>query len=92
MTVRQRPCPDCGDVIVTAAAPNGGRVALEPYPTPGGGRYRVDVLAHGLIVLTNAQRTSARTKMYDPHKCGPAKPTRRPEARPVQLALTMEDP
>lgn len=87
MSARQKPCPDCRDLIVTAAAPNGGRLRLEPYPAPRG-KYRVDVLAHGLVVLTNRQNDSARTKRYDPHKCTPAgKAVRRPEVRPQQLEL-----
>ena len=88
MSIRQRTCPECGAAVVYAAAPNGGRVPLEPWPAPDG-RYRVDVLGRDLVLLDAGQPDSARTKRYDPHgpDCTPARKAVPRGGRPTQLAL-----
>lgn len=87
MTIRQKPCPQCGAAIVYAAAPNGGRVPLEPWPAPDG-RYRVDVLDDLVILPVDAPSSSA-TKRYDPHgpACVPAGKAVPRGGRPTQLAI-----
>lgn len=85
MTARGKPCPGCGAEIVYIHAPNGGRIPAEPYPDPAG-RIRVDILRRNLIALGAGQPASARTRRYEPHRCGPIG-VRRPELRPEQLAL-----
>lgn len=86
MTARGKPCPNCAAEIVYATTPNGGRIPCEPYPDPAG-RIRVDILRRDLVVVAAGQPSSARTRRYERHACGPIG-VRRPEHRPEQLALT----
>lgn len=88
MSLRVRPCTECGDAIVLAKAPNGGTMPLAPYPDPAG-QYRVDVLGRDLVVLRDDQVSSGKTKRYDPHSrtCMPASKAAPRAGRPTQLAL-----
>jgi hypothetical protein len=87
MSARQVPCRKCGDAVVLATAPNGGVMPLSPDPA---GKYRVDVLGRDLVVLSDGQETSARTRRYDPHSCVPAGKAVPRGGRPTQLTIGAE--
>lgn len=84
---RQTFCDRCGAPIVTARAPNGGWMPLEPYPDPEG-KVRVEVL-HQLRVLPAFEPSNRNTKRYEKHHCVPAhKAVPRPaDDAPEQLPI-----
>lgn len=86
MSRRVKPCPDCGGGVAWAAAPNGGRIRLDPHPDPAG-KYRVDVLTHGLKLLAAEEASSNLTKRWDPHVCITARTAAPRGGRPQQLTL-----